>query len=124
MTRSLLLNSTYQILEFTTQGLYSTDNAIFPLLFVTIVYGAISGVHASQSPIVARCIKNENDARHIFFGAMVLERLTALFWAAIALAFFHEQSQLAVIYATTPSVVANDMVTALLEPIGVFLAII
>ena len=55
---------------------------------------------------------------------MVLERLTALFWAAIALAFFHEQSQLAVIYATTPPVVANDMVTALLEPIGVFLAII
>ncbi len=94
MTGGLLLNPAYHIPEFTTQGLYLTDKAIFPFLFVTIACGAISGVHASQSPIVARCIENEKDARPVFFGAMVLEGITALCWAAIALAFFHGQPNL------------------------------
>ena len=107
-----------------TQGLYLTDKSIFPFLFVTISCGAISGVHASQSPIVARCIKTEKDARPVFFGAMVLEGITALCWAAIAMAFFHSQPQLAAIYAATPSVAANAMATELLGPIGVVLTII
>ena len=124
MTGGLLLNPSYHIPEFTTQGLYLTDKAIFPFLFVTIACGAISGVHASQSPIVARCIKNEKDARPVFFGAMVLEGITALCWAAIAMAFFHGQPQLAAIYAATPSVAANAMATELLGPIGVVLTII
>ena len=124
MTGGLLLNPAYHIPEFTTQGLYLTDKAIFPFLFVTIACGAISGVHASQSPIVARCIENEKDARPVFFGAMVLEGITALCWAAIALAFFHGQPQLAAVYGATPSVAANEMATALLGPIGVVLTII
>ena len=124
MTGGLLLNPAYHITEFTTQGLYLTDKAIFPFLFVTIACGAISGVHASQSPIVARCIENEKDARPVFFGAMVLEGITALCWAAIALAFFHGQPQLAAVYGATPSVAANEMATALLGPIGVVLTII
>lgn len=124
MTGGLLLNPAYHIPEFTTQGLYLTDKAIFPFLFVTIACGAISGVHASQSPIVARCIKDEKDARPVFFGAMVLEGITALCWAAIALAFFHGQPQLAAVYGATPSVAANEMATALLGPGGVILTII
>ena len=124
MTGGLLLNPAYHIPEFTTQGLYLTDKAIFPFLFVTIACGAISGVHASQSPIVARCIENEKDARPVFFGAMVLEGITAFCWAAIALAFFHGQPQLAAVYGATPSVAANEMATALLGPIGVVLTII
>ena len=124
MTGGLLLNPSYPIPEFTTQGLYLTDKSIFPFLFVTISCGAISGVHASQSPIVARCIKTEKDARPVFFGAMVLEGITALCWAAIAMAFFHSQPQLAAIYAATPSVAANAMATELLGPIGVILTII
>ena len=124
MTGGLLLNPSYHIPEFTTQGLYLTDKAIFPFLFVTIACGAISRVHASQSPIVARCIKNEKDTRPVFFGAMVLEGLTALCWAAIALAFFYSQPQLAATYAATPSVAANEMATTLLGPIGVVLTII
>ncbi|WP_292474359.1 carbon starvation CstA family protein [Methanosphaera sp.] len=79
---SLITNPGYTIPEFTTQGLYLTDKSIFPYLFVTIACGAISGFHASQSPIVARCMKNENDARPVFYGAMVLEGITALIWAA------------------------------------------
>ena len=69
MTGGLILNPAYTIPEFTTQGLYLTDKSIFPYLFVTIACGAISGFHASQSPIVARCMKNENDARPVFYGA-------------------------------------------------------
>ena len=124
MTGALLLNPSYTIPEFTTQGLYFTDKSIFPYLFVTIACGAISGFHASQSPIVARCIENETDARPVFFGAMVLEGLTALCWAAIAMAFFHGQPQLAVLYGSTPSVGVNEMAVTLLGPIGLILTII
>ena len=124
MIGALLLNPSYTIPEFTTQGLYLTDKSIFPYLFVTIACGAISGFHASQSPIVARCMTTEKDARPVFFGAMVLEGLTALIWAAIAMAFFHGQPQLAVIYGATPSVGVNEMATALLGPIGLILTII
>ena len=120
MTGALILNPAYTIPEFTTQGLYLTDKNIFPYLFVTIACGAISGFHASQSPIVARCMKNENDARPVFFGAMVLEGLTALCWAAIALAFFHVQPQLAAGYAAAPTVAVYEMATK----IGVVLIIL
>lgn len=124
MTGGLFLNPAYPIPEFTTQGLYLTDKPIFPFLFVTIACGAISGFHASQSPIVARCIKSEKDARPVFFGAMVLEGIVALCWAAIALAFFHGQPQLAAIYAATPTVAVHEMATKLLGPVGVAITII
>ena len=124
MTCALILNPAYTIPEFTTQGLYLTDKSIFPYLFVTIACGAISGFHASQSPIVARCIQTEKDARPVFFGAMVLEGLTALCWAAIAMAFFHGQPQLAVIYGAAPSVGVNEMAVTLLGPIGLILTVI
>jgi carbon starvation protein CstA len=124
MTGGLLLNPGYTIPEFTTPGLYLTEKAIFPFLFVTIACGAISGFHASQSPIVARCIQNEKDARPVFFGAMVIEGLTALCWAAIALAFFHGQPQLGAIYAATPTVAVHEMATKLVGPIGLAIVIL
>ena len=124
ITGSVILNPGYTIPEFTTQGLYLTDKPIFPYLFVTIACGAISGFHASQSPIVARCMKTEKDARPVFFGAMVLEGLTALCWAAVALAFFHGQPQLAAIYGPAPTVAVHEMATKLLDPIGVIIVII
>jgi carbon starvation protein CstA len=61
---------------------------IFPLLFISIACGAISGFHATQSPLMARCIKNEKLGRRIFFGSMVAEGLMALTWAAAAASFF------------------------------------
>ena len=124
MTGALILNPAYTIPEFTTQGLYLTNKNIFPYLFVTIACGAISGFHASQSPIVARCIENEKDARPVFFGAMVLEGLVALCWAAIAMAFFHGQPQLAAIYSATPSVAVYEMAKTLVGPVGLVLTII
>ena len=124
MTGALILNPAYSIPEFTTQGLYLTNKTIFPYLFVTIACGAISGFHASQSPIVARCMKNENDARPVFYGAMVLEGLVALCWAAIAMSFFHGQPQLAVLYGAKPAIAVNQMATTLVGRIGLILTII
>ena len=69
-------------------------------------------------------MENENDARPVFYGAMVLEGLVALCWAAIAMAFFHGQPQLAVIYGATPAVAVNEMATKLVGPIGLILTII
>ena len=65
-------------------------NPIFPMMFVSIACGAISGFHATQSPLMARCITNEKYCRPVFYGAMVTEGIVALIWAAVATYFFHE----------------------------------
>ncbi len=61
---------------------------IFPMMFISIACGAISGFHATQSPLMARCLKNESEGRRVFYGAMVVEAVVALIWAAIAMSFF------------------------------------
>jgi carbon starvation protein CstA len=61
---------------------------IFPCLFITIACGAISGFHATQSPLMARCMKNEKLGRPIFYGSMITEGLVALIWATISSYFF------------------------------------
>ena len=60
---------------------------IFPGLFITIACGAVSGFHATQSPMMARCLQNEKYGRPIFYGAMIAEGLVALIWAAAAIKF-------------------------------------
>jgi carbon starvation protein CstA len=65
-------------------------NPIFPMMFVSIACGAISGFHATQSPMMARCMKNEKHGRPVFYGAMIIEGIVALIWAAAASAFFYE----------------------------------
>lgn len=64
-----------------------TAHPLFPMMFVSIACGAISGFHATQSPMMARCLKNEKLARPVFYGAMVTEGIVALIWAAAAIAF-------------------------------------
>lgn len=66
------------------------SNPIFPMMFISIACGAISGFHATQSPLMARCITKEKHCRPIFYGAMVVEGIVALIWAAAATAFFQE----------------------------------
>ena len=68
---------------------------IFPMMFVSIACGAISGFHATQSPMMARCLKNEKLARPVFYGAMVAEGIVALIWAAAAIAFTGGYQELA-----------------------------
>ena len=65
-----------------------TETPLFPILFVTIACGAISGFHATQSPLMARCMKNETLGRKIFYGTMITEGIVALIWAAAAMTFF------------------------------------
>lgn len=66
----------------------SESYPIFPMLFVTISCGAISGFHATQSPMMARCLTNERLGRRVFYGAMVTEGIIALIWAAIGMSFY------------------------------------
>jgi carbon starvation protein CstA len=70
------------------------DNPVFPLLFITIACGAISGFHSTQSPLMARCMTNEAQGKKVFFGAMITEGIVALIWAAIAMSFFGGVSEL------------------------------
>ena len=65
-------------------------NPIFPMMFISIACGAISGFHATQSPLMARCMTHEKHCRPIFYGAMVAEGVVALVWAAAATYFFQE----------------------------------
>ena len=64
-------------------------DAIFPALFITIACGAISGFHATQSTLMARCVKSEKMGRPIFYGAMITEGVVALIWATVASWFFY-----------------------------------
>lgn len=67
-----------------------TAGPIFPCLFITIACGAISGFHATQSPLMARCMKHEKQGRPIFYGAMITEGMVALVWASISAYFFYD----------------------------------
>ena len=89
----------YQIPELTSLKNFQLDPKampIVPTLFITIACGAISGFHATQSPLMARCVGNERECRSVFFGAMISESIIALIWAAVAMAFFGGAGELAV----------------------------
>ncbi|MBR3828320.1 MAG: carbon starvation protein A [Bacteroidales bacterium] len=74
----------------------AATNPIFPMMFISIACGAISGFHATQSPLMARCMVNEKQCRPIFYGAMITEGVVALIWAAAAAYFFHDKPDLCV----------------------------
>ncbi|MFA6859563.1 MAG: carbon starvation protein A [Bacteroidales bacterium] len=87
-----------------------TGQKVFPCLFITIACGAISGFHATQSPLMARCIKNEKLGRPVFYGAMILEGIVALIWAAVSSYFFFDGGAAEVgsdITAAAPTVVTK-----------------
>lgn len=86
-----------------------TDN-IFPCLFITIACGAISGFHATQSPLMARCLTSERKGRPIFYGAMITEGLVALVWATVSMWFFYNAPQPG--YAQIGGTVANGLHTS------------
>ena len=91
------------------QGLLS-DQPIFPCLFITIACGAVSGFHATQSPLMARCIQNEKLGRPVFYGAMITEGVVALIWAAVASYFFYDSGAAALgssLTASAPEVVSK-----------------
>ena len=100
---------------------------IVPTLFITIACGAISGFHATQSPLMARCIKSEGDCRSVFYGAMITESIIALIWTAIAMAFFHGPDKLAIALAehgNSAAWVVNTISTSTLGIVGGILAVL
>jgi len=100
---------------------------VFPMLFVTIACGAISGFHSTQSPLMARCIKNESLGRRVFYGAMVTEGIVALIWAAVAMSFFGGVKELNDVMATqkgNAAWVVNEISHSLLGKFGAILAIL
>jgi carbon starvation protein CstA len=100
---------------------------IFPLLFLTISCGAISGFHATQTPIIARTLKNESHARPVFYGMMILEGVIAMIWCAAALALKNTgalDSILIGIDATGPAGVVKHVSLLLLGSTFGFIAVI
>ena len=68
---------------------------IWPLMFITVACGAISGFHSTQSPIMSRCLKDERLGRPVFYGAMVAEGIIALIWATAGITFYESTGGLA-----------------------------
>lgn len=90
---AVAVSSDYTVMgNFSASDMFSNlnpnDMPLWPALFITIACGAISGFHATQSPLMARCMENEKNGRFIFYGAMIGEGVIALIWCAIALSFF------------------------------------
>ncbi|SHH28250.1 carbon starvation CstA family protein [Clostridium grantii] len=117
-----LFTKGYAIPEMTLTNLHPAGKSIFPFLFITIACGAISGFHATQSPIMARCMKSEKEGRRIFYGAMIAEGILALIWAAAAMSFYGGTAGLA--GAGAPAVVVNQISSTLMGPIGGILAVL
>lgn len=100
---------------------------VFPMLFVTIACGAISGFHSTQSPLMARCITNEKLGRRVFYGAMVAEGIVALIWAAAGMAFYGGVGPLNEVMAAhngNAAVVVNEISNTLLGKFGGVLALL
>lgn len=104
------------------------SHPIFPMMFVSIACGAISGFHATQSPLMARCIKNEKLGRRVFYGAMVSEGVVALIWAAAAITYMNGSFTDLSGYFTTPghssATFVNELSRNWLGTFGGILAII
>lgn len=118
---------TAPMLEMTLQNLHPAGKPIWPFMFITVACGAISGFHATQSPMIARCLTSEKDGRRIFYGAMVAEGVIALIWAAAGCAFYEKTGGLMTGLAAMNggnSTTVYDMSIGLLGPVGGVLAMI
>ncbi|MCX8107813.1 MAG: carbon starvation protein A [Verrucomicrobiae bacterium] len=90
-----LLTGHIQSPTLTFKNLHPKQLPSWPLIFITVSCGAVSGFHATQSPLMARCLKNENQMRFVFYGAMIAEGMIALIWASVAQGFYHGTQGLA-----------------------------
>ncbi len=111
------------------------NNIMIPMLFVVISCGAISGFHSTQSPLMARCLKNEKYARPVFYGAMVAEGIVAIIWATAAMAYFGGPEGLnsaategimidGVLTKVTPAIAVDMICKSWLGKVGAVIAVI
>ncbi len=101
-------------------------NLVYPMLFIVISCGALSGFHSTQSPMMARTIKKESYGRYVFYGAMIAESLVALIWATAAMSFFGGTEGLndTVAAGHNPAWIVNEISTTWFGRVGAIFAII
>ncbi|MDR1861274.1 MAG: carbon starvation protein A [Bacteroidales bacterium] len=104
----------------------AATNPLFPMMFISIACGAISGFHATQSPLMARTMTGERQGRPIFYGAMILEGIMALIWAAAASYFFFDTGEGKEVFAhgTNAAVVVDHITKEWLGTVGAVLAML
>ena len=121
-----LVLGSHSIPELTFANLHPKGLPMWPLVFITIACGAISGFHATQSPMIARCIQNERQGRRIFYGMMIAEGAIALVWAAASMSFFDGSEGLQKALATMggPAGVVRHVSISMLGAVGGTLAIL
>ncbi len=105
----------------------SGEFPVFPMLFVTVACGAISGFHCTQSPLMARCITDERLGRRVFYGAMIAEGVVAMIWAAAGMAFFGGVGELNAVmteHGNNAAWAVNEISSGLLGTFGGILAIL
>ena len=119
-----LVFSDYTIPELTLTNWHPDDLPIFPILFFTITCGALSGFHATQSPIISRTVKKESEGRYVFYGMMIAEAVIAMIWAAAAMSMLDGQTLNEFINTGTPSAVVNEVSMTLLGAVGGTIAVL
>ncbi|MDO5484324.1 MAG: carbon starvation CstA 5TM domain-containing protein, partial [Desulfovibrionaceae bacterium] len=98
---------------------------IFPLVFITVACGALSGFHATQSPLMARCMANEKLGKPVFYGSMIAEGFIGLVWATVGMSFYQGPEALAAALAAGgPGNVVSESSFALMGTVGGVLAIL
>lgn len=113
----------YQIPELSLKNLHPEGTPVWPYMFITVACGAVSGFHATQSPMVAKCIRTEKEGRKIFYGAMISESVIALVWAAAGVAFYGTTQLLNDALKSGASNVVYEISTGVLGTFGAILAI-
>lgn len=113
----------YTIPEISLENLHPEGAPIWPYMFITVACGAVSGFHATQSPMIAKCIKTEKVGRKIFYGAMISESVIALVWAAAGVAFYGTTQLLNEALAGGASNVVYEISTGVLGVFGGVLAV-
>lgn len=119
-----LVFSDYKIPELSLTNMHPANLPIFPMLFFTITCGALSGFHATQSPIISRTVQKESQGRYIFYGMMIAEAIIAMIWAAASMSIFDGQTLSSMINSGTPSAVVNEVSMTLLGAVGGTIAVL
>lgn len=120
----MLLFSEYTIPEMEFTNWHPESIPYIPLIFFTITCGALSGFHATQSPIISRTVKKESQGRYVFYGMMIAEAIIAMIWAAAAMSLLDGQTLSEMIDSGTPSAVVNDVSKTLLGAVGGTIAVL
>ncbi len=113
----------YTIPELTLKNLHPEGTPIWPYMFITVACGAVSGFHATQSPMIAKCIKSEKEGRKVFYGAMISESVIALVWAAAGVSFYGTSQLLNEALKGGASNVVYEISTGVLGLFGGILAV-